>query len=430
MSNGYELEIIKVLKKETEYTAATQNVYGKVIALKNYTIESMSDQDLKKIKDDIRFSRKNLADAGIIDRNSPKGIWKLSEEGKDFDFNSTNALAEIDRLVKINNAIDLLKKEGIDLEKYEDKEVIKKKDVGKKIGLESYNMIVFGAPGTGKSYYLNKKIISFYKVERVTFYPSYSYSQFVGCYKPIMNGKDISYSFVPGPFLRTYVEAVKDTSNNYLLIIEEINRADAASVFGDVFQLLDRDEDGKSVYDISTSEDVKSYLEKEKVSDPNKICIPSNMYIWATMNSADQGVFPMDTAFKRRWNFLYFDLNGNPIEDDESCPVKKGNWEDIRKAINNWLCEKKVNEDKHLGKFFINDGDNVEEKDFRDTFKNKVLMYLYEDAARAFRSELFVKNNFSEILNDFNERGTDIFRPDSIKSIANKVDNAEERAAE
>ena len=292
------------------------------------------------------------------------------------------------------------------------------------------NLIVFGAPGTGKSFYLNQEKKPFNKVERVTFYPSYSYSQFVGCYKPTMNGKDISYSFVPGPFLRTYVDAIKDPSKNCLLIIEEINRADAASVFGDVFQLLDRDEDGKSVYNISTSEDVKAYLEKEKVSDPNKICIPSNMYIWATMNSADQGVFPMDTAFKRRWNFLYFDLNGNPIEDNESCPVKKGNWEDIRKAINNWLCEKKVNEDKHLGKFFINDEDNVEEKDFRDTFKNKVLMYLYEDAARAFRSELFVKNNFSEILSDFNERGTDIFRPDSIKRIAKSVDNAEERAAE
>lgn len=292
------------------------------------------------------------------------------------------------------------------------------------------NLIVFGAPGTGKSYYLNTEITLFYKVERVTFYPSYSYSQFVGCYKPTMNGKDISYSFVPGPFLRTYVDAIKDPLKNYLLIIEEINRADAASVFGDVFQLLDRDKDGKSVYDISTSEDVKAYLKNEKVSNPDKICIPPNMFIWATMNSADQGVFPMDTAFKRRWDFLYFDLDGNPIEDNESCPVRKSNWEVIRKAINNWLCEKKVNEDKHLGKFFINVGDNVEEKDFRDAFKNKVLMYLYEDAARAFRSELFVKNNFSEILSDFNERGTDIFRPESIKSIAKSVDNVEERAIE
>lgn len=299
------------------------------------------------------------------------------------------------------------------------------------------NLIVFGAPGTGKSHYLNDEINkkindetkAFEKVERVTFYPSYSYSQFVGCYKPIMKGENISYSFVPGPFLRTYVEAIENPTKNYLLVIEEINRADAASVFGDVFQLLDRDENGKSVYSISTSEDIKKYLEGEKISSDN-ISIPSNMYIWATMNSADQGVFPMDTAFKRRWDFLYFDLDGNPIEDNDNCPVTKNNWENIRKAINDWLCEKKVNEDKHLGKYFINVGENEEEKDFRDAFKNKVLMYLYEDAARAFRSELFVKNSFSEILSDFNINGTEIFRPESIKSIANRVDNVEERAAE
>ena len=87
------------------------------------------------------------------------------------------------------------------------------------------------------------------------------------------------------------------------LIIEEINRADAASVFGDVFQLLDRDEEGKSVYSISASEDIKKYLEGEDISS-GKLSIPSNMYIWATMNSADQGVYPMDTAFKRRWDFI------------------------------------------------------------------------------------------------------------------------------
>ncbi len=291
------------------------------------------------------------------------------------------------------------------------------------------NLIIYGAPGTGKSYYLNNELIPFYKFERVTFYPSYSYSQFVGCYKPIMHGENISYSFVPGPFLRTYVCAVKDPSKNYLLIIEEINRADAASVFGDVFQLLDRDKSGTSVYSISVSEDIKKYLEEQEISS-DKLSIPSNMYIWATMNSADQGVFPMDTAFKRRWDFQYFDLDGNPIKDDENCPVTKSNWESIRKAINNWLCEKKVNEDKHLGKYFINVGENVEEKDFRHAFKNKVLMYLYEDAARAFRSELFEKNSFSVILSDFNEKGTEIFKPEKIKSIANSVDNDEERATE
>lgn len=292
------------------------------------------------------------------------------------------------------------------------------------------NRIVFGAPGTGKSYSLNKETKAFNQIERVTFYPSFSYSQFVGCYKPIMEGKNISYSFVPGPFLRTYVDAVKDPSKNYLLIIEEINRADAASVFGDVFQLLDRDQYGNSVYSISASEDIKKYL-KEKEINSDKLSIPSNMYIWATMNSADQGVFPMDTAFKRRWDFLYFDLDGKPIEDNANCPVKKDNWEDIRKAINNWLCEKKINEDKHLGKYFLDAGVNVEEKDFRDAFKNKVLMYLYEDAARAFRSELFENNSFSAILRDFNTIGTGIFKPESIKkSIAKRVDNGEERANE
>ena len=291
------------------------------------------------------------------------------------------------------------------------------------------NLIVFGAPGTGKSYYLNTEIKHFDKVERVTFYPSYSYSQFVGCYKPTMKGENIAYSFVPGPFLKTYVEAIKDSSKNYLLIIEEINRADAASVFGDVFQLLDRDEEGKSVYSISASEDIKKYLEGENISS-GKLSIPSNMYIWATMNSADQGVFPMDTAFKRRWDFLYFNLDGEPIEDNDNCPVTKKHWESIRTEINSWLCEKKVNEDKHLGKYFINVGDNVTEKDFRYAFKNKVLMYLYEDAARAYRSELFAENSFSEILSDFNKKGTAIFKPGKIKSIAKIEDNEEERATE
>lgn len=295
---------------------------------------------------------------------------------------------------------------------------------------EPRNLIIFGAPGTGKSFKLNEKADPFDKVERVTFYPSYSYSQFVGCYKPTMNGENIAYSFVPGPFLRTYVDAVKNKSKSYLLIIEEINRADAASVFGDIFQLLDRDKDGKSVYSISTSEDVKAYIEKEKAPNSDKICIPANMYIWATMNSADQGVFPMDTAFKRRWDFLYFDLDGNPIKDNENCPVKKENWEKIREAINTWLCEKKVNEDKQLGRYFISTDDNVEEKDFRDAFKNKVLMYLFEDAARAFRSELFEKNSFSSILSEFNKEGTGIFKPDSIKQIVRRNDNAEERTNE
>ena len=203
----------------------------------------------------------------------------------------------------------------------------------------SYNLIVFGAPGTGKSHYLDdlcgkkkKDVIGdsdsdesyFARCERVTFYPTYSYAQFVGSYKPVMKDVDkdgfevspekkgaptrkvIGYEFVPGPFLQILKEALLNEEKNYLLIIEEINRANAAAVFGDVFQLLDRNDDGESEYSITPSREMSEYLER-KSSDgkddvakdvDSKLWIPSNLYIWATMNSADQGVFPLDTAFK------------------------------------------------------------------------------------------------------------------------------------
>ena len=189
-----------------------------------------------------------------------------------------------------------------------------------------HNRIVFGAPGTGKSNRLeNDKVVFGQNFERVTFHPNYSYAQFVGTYKPVpvkelVNGVEtttITYKYVPGPFMRTYVKAIRSIKENnpkpYLLLIEEINRANVAAVFGDVFQLLDR-ANGQSEYEIETSEDMRAYLAQElkgKESDYERIRIPKNMYLWATMNSADQGVFPMDTAFKRRWNFEYIGINEN-----------------------------------------------------------------------------------------------------------------------
>lgn len=118
--------------------------------------------------------------------------------------------------------------------------------------------------------------------------------------------------------MRVYVEALKsgrtENPQPHLLLIEEINRAKVAAVFGDVFQLLDRDDDGVSEYEIQASEDIRKYLAKQLGGTPDnyqKIRIPNNMFIWSTMNSADQGVFPMDTAFKRRWNFEYLGINEN-----------------------------------------------------------------------------------------------------------------------
>lgn len=305
------------------------------------------------------------------------------------------------------------------------------------------NRIVFGAPGTGKSYKLKADCEEMMSssdgsFERVTFHPEYSYSQFVGTYKPVMgeDGETIKYNYVPGPFMRMYVEALKsgrtENPQPHLLLIEEINRAKVAAVFGDVFQLLDRDDDGVSEYDIQASEDIKKYLAKELGGSPenyNRIRIPNNMFIWSTMNSADQGVFPMDTAFKRRWNFEYLGIDENAEKiagigkiilegSDETIE-----WNRLRKAINAKMSssEFKINEDKLMGPFFLSkkaiasneNGMIINKKAFIDAFKSKVIMYLYEDAVKQGKHRFFDgcpdTGKYSAVCDAFDKIGTKIF---------------------
>lgn len=282
----------------------------------------------------------------------------------------------------------------------------------------SRNRIIFGAPGTGKSFLAdrNADYLLFIKrknhkanaeenipnsswklneprlsakswcIERVTFHPEYNYYDFVGSYKPVMEGKNIKYDFVPGPFTRMLVKALKDEKHPYLLLIEEINRARVAAVFGDIFQLLDRDSKGESEYPISISEDLQKYL-KENLSNSelvNKgLYLPKNLYIWATMNSADQGVYPLDTAFKRRWSMEYipYDPNKKKTASDK--------WNQIRIRINKLLLEKgHVNEDKLMGYYFLKEEERADDK-LKDALQNKVLMYLFDDAAKHCRKEIF-----------------------------------------
>lgn len=405
----------------------------------------------------------------------------------------------------------------------------------------SRNRILFGAPGTGKSFTINRDRVELLGVgneddyERVTFHPDYSYANFVGTYKPVMvddpaeiislasekkvlavltdetksaqekydllydrfksdgltrlpillglytdesfktrkadgsdaagddgvernygrairpyvnlprsskGKKDISYEYVPGPFMRMYVKALKNSRTDnikpFLLIIEEINRANVAAVFGDIFQLLDRGDNFVSEYPIQASEDIKKYLANElggNPSDYNKIKIPDNMFIWATMNSADQGVFPMDTAFKRRWDFTYLGIDDN---DEQlrgkyvtigSKEQQRLEWNELRKAINEFLAESKINEDKQLGPYFISKsivvpkdgGTEIDSKKFCEAFKNKVLMYLFDDAAKQKRPSLFEgsakgQTRYSKICEAFDEQGIGIFN--------NKIQNA------
>ena len=249
--------------------------------------------------------------------------------------------------------------------------------------------------------------------------------------------KQIAYQYVPGPFMRIYAAAKQNPNNNYLLLIEEINRANVAAVFGDVFQLLDRNSDGESEYKVAASEDIKKYLAKKGIYE-DELSIPSNMYIWATMNSADQGVFPMDTAFKRRWEFEYIGIDDNEDKvKDYEIPInsnQKVNWNELRKAINTRLIEMSINEDKLLGPFFLskmvleNAVENPE--NFVKLFKSKVIMYLFEDAAKMKVKQLFkIDNNkyiFSEICKQFDEKGLDVFQFDTSNIKLSEVDNTKE----
>ncbi len=415
----------------------------------------------------------------------------------------------------------------------------------------SRNRIVFGAPGTGKSFLIKSEIetlLNEFNVdddnyERVTFHPDYSYANFVGTYKPVMTGtivdesikddlkvlkdpaltsqekydtlfqkfkdashirslailvacystdnfttrlkdgelteedtadknigqfiknyfnplsesSDISYKYVPGPFMRMYVKALKNAQKvankeeepqPFLLIIEEINRANVAAVFGDIFQLLDRDDDNVSEYPIQASEDIKKYLAENLGGDPEnyaKIKIPDNLFIWATMNSADQGVFPMDTAFKRRWDFTYLGIDDNDENlKDKFVLLGKENpkyieWNSLRKAINEFLANEKINEDKQLGPYFIakdivipTNGIEIDKDKFNDVFKHKVLMYLFDDAAKQKRSKLFEgvpaeSSRYSKICKAFEEKGIDIFHSSIREMVTTRGDLQEEK---
>lgn len=302
------------------------------------------------------------------------------------------------------------------------------------------NRIFFGAPGTGKSFNLDsdrKQLLEGHEsnFERVTFHPDYSYANFVGTYKPVskdQNGKNIiSYDYVPGPFLRILINAMDKKDEPHLLIIEEINRSNVAAVFGDIFQLLDRDDKGISEYSIQTSHDMRKHLAEELGGDEDNyksIKIPSNMFIWATMNSADQGVFLLDSAFKRRWDFEYISIDKGESEIAGKHVFVGNNkiqWNKLRKAINSELISYGINEDKLLGPFFIPprylEEDNEENGLFNDIFKNKVLMYLFEDVAKHKRNKLFsnvTKINdyllYSKVCEEFDKKGIRIFSKNII----------------
>ncbi len=264
----------------------------------------------------------------------------------------------------------------------------------------SLQKIYFGNPGSGKSYKVETETKG-KKVFRTTFHPDSDYSTFVGTYKPESDGDTIRYAFVPQTFTNAYIEAYKDIDTPVYLIIEEINRGNCAQIFGDLFQLLDRGSDGYSEYSINADKDLHDYIRREltthKGIDPNtdpegiedgKLRLPPNLHILATMNTSDQSLFPMDSAFKRRWDWEYVPIQYEGATSDSftiTLSGKQFRWIDFLKAVNDRIRRVTESEDKQLGNYFIKS--NIDEKEF----KSKVMFYLWSEVCK---DEYLTEQNF------------------------------------
>ena len=265
--------------------------------------------------------------------------------------------------------------------------------------------IYFGSPGSGKSHTVAKYINDNPGIDiRTTFHPDCDYSTFVGAYKPKKKDGNLTYEFVPQAFTKAYCKAWKNPDIPVYLVIEEINRGNCAQIFGDLFQLLDRT-DGYSEYPIYADTDLAEYLEKElKRLDPDevdgsegiengKLCLPKNFHILATMNTSDQSLFPMDSAFKRRWAWEYVPINS--ANEKSQFKIAIGNktykWSSFLDKANERIHRLSDSEDKQMGNFFIKGDIGVEE------FKSKVMFYLWSEVCKDYeKSGSFFKDAFSE----------------------------------
>lgn len=314
--------------------------------------------------------------------------------------------------------------------------------------LRALQQIYFGAPGTGKSHEIKDQIKK-HKSFRITFHPDTDYSSFVGAYKPTsvevpmlttlgekaipvkdMEGNPLTenkiiYTYVKQAFLNAYIEAWKEQANEtpqpVYLVIEEINRGNCAQIFGDIFQLLDRNDAGFSDYaivpDTDLSRHVKKDLEKLVIADREKIngiyeeceadmvdkvlkgevlLLPNNLYIWATMNTSDQSLFPIDSAFKRRWDWKYIKIANAQKNWQIKVGTNSYDWWQFVQAINYFVFDATQSEDKNLGYFFAKAKNGIINA---ETFVSKVIFYLYTDVFKdyGFSGDIFKGVNDDEM---------------------------------
>lgn len=297
---------------------------------------------------------------------------------------------------------------------------------------DGQNLIVYGTPGCGKSYYVEHTLLDGYPKEnyiRTTFYQDYTNTDFVGQILPVVDADKVTYEFNPGPFTLALEQAIKKPNERIALVIEELNRGSAASIFGDIFQLLDRKE-GVSEYAI-TNVNIINYLKKQFKDeyDFKEIRLPGNLSIYATMNTSDQNVFTLDTAFKRRWKFkkLINEFAKDHKFKDKYIPGADITWEELVNDINEYILEISSglnSEDKQLGVYFVDENGMRKEKvDASDpeavnAFAYKVLEYLWSDVAKFDRNKWFADGikSLDELVKEYKEKGLEVF----VDGIFNK----------
>lgn len=372
--------------------------------------------------------------------------------------------------------LDKFKGQVVDMDEPQETETAK--------NAQPLQVIYYGAPGTGKSFTIDDMTDDENSV-RTTFHPDSDYASFVGAYKPTMEDVPISatyqtkegsygeyltktekhpgterkivYKYVPQAFLKAYVAAWSDLDNPHYLVIEEINRGNCAQIFGDLFQLLDRNSHASSSYAIHADDDIRQFLatdnkgfgnlsEEQKqaiadfvlIKDNGKrnvigpkilsgelLLLPPNLRIWATMNTSDQSLFPIDSAFKRRWNWKYMPIEYHPIDKKTQQPIDWKfqigdniySWGQFLSKINPEIYTLTESSDKQMGYFFAK-ADNATGIISEDVFLNKVLFYLWTDVFKDFdvSSELFKNKKANRSF-----RFTDFF--EDSEALGNFIDN-------
>lgn len=447
-----------------------------------------------QVKEILDFIEQSTASDGML---STKSLFKLSTGATKLrpyfkQFESNGVFAKIIRKILLPNSaykISLFKNKNNEyaafwligfnnVSDFEADSNIEYLTPSDKTEQQSHQIIYYGAPGTGKSHTIKEQTEG-KSVIRTTFHPDSDYSTFVGAYKPtmgllpicdelgqpmkigsaVLHKEQIVYEFVDQAFLQAYVKAWKyiaensDAPKKQYLIIEEINRGNCAQIFGDLFQLLDRNSNGFSVYPINADKDMQKQLEKsfkglsieitdninqyyknhdvvKEVLNGDILLLPNNLYIWATMNTSDQSLFPIDSAFKRRWDWQYmpigkgYDKNGSEYKWFIKIADKKYSWWSFLEKINVQIAETTQSEDKKLGFFFckaVNDEISMEK------FVGKVIFYLWNDVFKdyGFEREIFKDSDGTELsftkFYKSDVKGNAIVQEDKVEVFLNNL---------